>query len=79
MSDELDALYIVVNTNPPFDHRHPHRFAPHRDYPSAAMEAQRLAREHPGQEFTVFCAVSSAIRKEPITVTLYKNNDRIPF
>lgn len=78
MSD-LAAFYIVVNTSPPLGHCHPPRFAMHRSYASAALESQRLAREHAGQEFTVFCAVSSALREDPVTVRRYVQESEIPF
>lgn len=79
MREELLPLFIVVNTNPPPAHSHPHRFTTHNSSASAEREAKRLAEAFPGQEFTVFAAVSSALREEPVRVRRYLVETEMPF
>lgn len=50
----------------------------HDDYQMAKTEATRLARNNPGQEFVVLCAVAT-LCKQDVLCDEVPANDHIPF
>lgn len=50
----------------------------HDDYQAAKVEAMRLARANPGQEFIVLCAVCT-VTKDDVKVDEVPASDHIPF
>jgi hypothetical protein len=72
----MKRIYLVVN--PDRITWHPPTFI-HPTYDSAEIEATRLARENPGQEFHVVSSVVAKVKRDVDSFSFGQLDEGVPF
>lgn len=72
MPTPLHGFYVLCPRTHYTEHQHP-------DYEAAKTEAERLAREHPGDKFVILKPVAMCKKSDIIWELPLETDDEIPF